>query len=93
MNNNVIRCVKQQKVTVISEFHNKDNKGKLTEHNFTIEVNISSETVNTSEEKISLSFERWNVTIMTCGLVIQKCRIRFFIAARKIVFSFFLFVV
>ena len=42
---------KTQKVTVISQFHNKGDKEKLTEHNSAFEANTSSKAGTSSEEK------------------------------------------
>ena len=62
---------KTQKVTAISLFHNKGDKEELTEHNSAVETNTSSEAGTSSEVKISLSFQRWNVTIITRGIVLK----------------------
>ena len=62
---------KTQKVTAIPWFHNNGNKEKLNEHNSAVEANTSSEAGTSSEVKISLSFQRWNVTIITRGIVVK----------------------
>lgn len=41
------------KVTVIPWFHNKGNKGKLSEHNSPVEANTSTKAEHSFEEKIS----------------------------------------
>ena len=51
----------RQKVTAIPLFHNKVNKEKLTQHKSVVEANTSSEAGTSSEERISLSLQRWNV--------------------------------
>ena len=43
----------------------------MTEHNSAVETNTSSEAGTSSELKISLSFQRWNVTIITRGIVLK----------------------
>ena len=43
----------------------------MTEHNSAVETNTSSEAGTSSEVKISLSFQRWNVTIITRGIVLK----------------------
>ena len=62
---------KTQKVTAIPWFHNKEDKEKSTEHNSAVEANTSSQAGTSSEVKISLSFEKWNVTIITRGIVLH----------------------
>ena len=63
---------KTQKMTAIPYFHNKGDKEKSTKHNSAIEANTSSEEGTSSEVKTSLSFQRWNATIITRGVVL-KC--------------------
>ena len=43
----------------------------LTEHNSAVEANTSSEARTPSEVKISLSFRRWSVIVITRGIVLQ----------------------
>ena len=62
---------KIQKVTAIPYIHNKGDKKKLTEHNSAVEANTSFEVETSPEVKISLSFQRWNVIIITRGIVLQ----------------------
>ena len=59
---------KTQKMTAI--FYNKGDKE--AKHNSAIEANTSSEEGTSSEVKTSLSFRRWNATIITRGVVL-KC--------------------
>ena len=47
------------------------DKEKLIEHNSAIEANTSSEARTSFEVKVSLSFQRWNVIIITRGIVLQ----------------------
>ena len=60
---------KTQKVTAIPWFYNNGDQEKLTEHNSSVEANTSEAGIS-SEVKISLSFQRWNV-IITRGIVLQ----------------------
>ena len=60
---------KAQKVTAIPWFHNNGNKEKLNEHSSAVEANTSYEAGTSSEVKISPLFQRWNVTIITRGIV------------------------
>ena len=54
----------------IPQFHNMEDKDKATEHNSAVEENTSNEAGTSSEVKISLLFQRWNVTIITRGIVL-----------------------
>ena len=47
-----------------------EDKDKATEHNSAVEENTSNEAGTSSEVKISLLFQRWNVTIITRGIVL-----------------------
>ena len=62
---------KTQKVTAIPWFHNNGNKEKLNEHSSAVEANTSYEVGTSSEVKISPLFQRWNVTIITRGIVVK----------------------
>ena len=62
---------KTQKVTTIPSFHDKGDGEELTEHNSAVKVNTSSEAGTPSEMKISLSLQRWNVTIITRGIALK----------------------
>ena len=62
---------KAQKVTAIPWFHNNGNKEKLNEHSSAVEANTSYEAGTSSEVKISPLFQRWNVTIITRGIVVK----------------------
>ena len=64
MNNNFNKCIKH-KVSAIPYFHYNGDKKKLTEHNSAVEANASSKAGTSSEVKISLSFQRWNVIMIT----------------------------
>ena len=48
-----------------------EDKDKATEHNSAVEENTSNEAGTSSEVKISLLFQRWNVTIITRGIVLS----------------------
>ena len=62
--NNFNKCIKH-KVSAIPYFHYNGDKEKLTEHNSAVEANASSKAGISSEVKISLSFQRWNVNMTT----------------------------
>ena len=63
-NNNFNKCIKHE-VSAIPYFHYNGDKEKLTEHNSAVEANASSKAGTSSEVKISLSFQRWNVIMIT----------------------------
>ena len=63
---------KTQKVTSILQFHNNEDKEKLTEQNSAVEANTSSEAGTSSEVRIKLSLQRWNVIIITRGIILQS---------------------
>ena len=68
--NNFNKCIKH-KVSAIPYFHYNGDKEKLTEHNSAVEANASSKAGISSEVKISLSFQRWNVNMTTRWIVLQ----------------------
>ena len=65
-------------MTAVLLCHSKGNIKKSPEHNSVIEANTSSEAGTSSEEGISLSFQRWNVNIITQGIALS-CAIFLFV--------------
>ena len=61
---------KTQKVTATPWFHNNGNKEKM-KHSSAVEANTSCEAGTTSEVKISPLLQRWNVTVITRGIVVK----------------------
>ena len=59
-------------MTAVLLCHSKGNIKKSPEHNSVIEANTSSEAGTSSEEGISLSFQRWNLNIITQGIAQEK---------------------